>query len=407
MYHRRMLDAPRLLTERTRLVVLEPDDAPLISAYYRRNRARLAPLEPERDEAFYRTSSWRARLAGALKEHRAGRAVRFALLPRDGDEMIGAVNLTEIVRGPREACFLGFSIDGAQEGRGLMREALEAALEFAFGPLGLCRVEANHLPENGRSAALLARLGFVREGLARAYLRIAGRRRDHVLTALARPDAPGTEPPSAAGSGDVRDAYAAWAEIYDSAENRTRDLDARVTRDLLAGRRFGAVLELGCGTGKNTAFYASVAERVLALDFSPEMLDRARAKGFGPRVAFATADVARPLPVEAGAFDLVAVNLVLEHVRDLAPVFAECRRTLAPRGLLHLVEFHPFRQYGGGGARYPAADGIRIVDTFIHHVSDFTAAASAAGLRLERLGEWRDGDDGGRPPRLLSLLFAA
>lgn len=67
-----------------------------------------------------------------------------------------------------------------------MREALEAGLAWAFGELGLHRVMANYLPRNERSARLLERLGFEREGYVRRYLQIAGQWEDHVLTAKIR-----------------------------------------------------------------------------------------------------------------------------------------------------------------------------------------------------------------------------
>jgi ribosomal-protein-alanine N-acetyltransferase len=90
---------------------------------------------------------------------------------------------------------LGYSIDAAHEGRGLMREALEAVLADAFGRLGLHRVQANVRPENARSLALLARLGFEREGLAREYLFIDGAWRDHVMTARRAPGWPAERAP--------------------------------------------------------------------------------------------------------------------------------------------------------------------------------------------------------------------
>jgi [ribosomal protein S5]-alanine N-acetyltransferase len=91
---------------------------------------------------------------------------------------------------------LGYSIDAAHEGRGLMREALDAVLTDAFGPrVGLHRVQANVRPENTRSLALLERLGFEREGLAREYLFIDGAWRDHVMTALRAPGWPATRTP--------------------------------------------------------------------------------------------------------------------------------------------------------------------------------------------------------------------
>jgi ribosomal-protein-alanine N-acetyltransferase len=91
---------------------------------------------------------------------------------------------------------LGYALDAEHEGRGLMREALSAALADVFGPrVALHRVQANVRPENKRSLRLLDALGFVREGYARQYLFIDGAWRDHVLTALHAPDWPATRAP--------------------------------------------------------------------------------------------------------------------------------------------------------------------------------------------------------------------
>ena len=73
-----------------------------------------------------------------------------------------------------------------------MGEALGALIEYAFTELELHRLMANYRPENERSAAVLARLGFEREGFARDYLYIDGAWRDHVLTALVRRPRPAT-----------------------------------------------------------------------------------------------------------------------------------------------------------------------------------------------------------------------
>jgi ribosomal-protein-alanine N-acetyltransferase len=83
---------------------------------------------------------------------------------------------------------LGFAIDREFEGRGLMREALAASIDWLFGTLNLHRVQASHRPENERSRRLLARLGFEREGLARQYLFIDGAWRDHVINAKLNPN---------------------------------------------------------------------------------------------------------------------------------------------------------------------------------------------------------------------------
>lgn len=98
--------------------------------------------------------------------------------------VVGVVNINEIVGGVFQSAYLGYY--GMQEfGRkGLMTQALRAAIRFAFGDLGLHRLEANIQPENRASIALVQRLGFRQEGLSSRYLHIGGEWRDHERWAL-------------------------------------------------------------------------------------------------------------------------------------------------------------------------------------------------------------------------------
>jgi len=205
----------------------------------------------------------------------------------------------------------------------------------------------------------------------------------------------------------IESAYARWAATYDADRNLTRDLDRDVTRRMLGGRRFRYAIEVGCGTGKNTGLLAEIAAQVVALDFSPAMLAQAKDKVRAPRVAFRGADVTQPWPCADHVADLVTCNLVLEHVEQLDAVFKEVARCLDDAGMLYLSELHPFRQYEGAQARFTdAADTITRVPAFLHHVSDFLAAAERVGLVASSLREWWHADDAGRPPRLLTLEFA-
>lgn len=105
-----------------------------------------------------------------------------------GGPIVGIINVSQIVRGAFQAAVIGYSLDGCAEGRGLMTEALEAVIDYAFDGLELHRLMANYRPENTRSAAVLERLGFIKEGYAKEYLFIDGAWRDHVLTSLVRGD---------------------------------------------------------------------------------------------------------------------------------------------------------------------------------------------------------------------------
>lgn len=131
---------------------------------------------------------------------------------------------------------------------------------------------------------------------------------------------------------NIQKAYDDWSSSYDTDENLTRDLDGQITRQLLANQRFNYILEIGCGTGKNTSFLAQIGARVQALDFSEGMIQKAREKVNAENVRFAMADLTQRWPSEDGSHDLVVCNLVLEHIEDLSLVFSEAFRVLARGG---------------------------------------------------------------------------
>src|SRR5512134_1187716 len=70
----------------------------------------------------------------------------------------------------------------------------------------------------------------------------------------------------------IQNAYNEWSDSYDSDINLTRDLDSKLTRELLAGLQADSILELGCGTGKNSSFLAQIGAKVEAVDFSQGMI---------------------------------------------------------------------------------------------------------------------------------------
>jgi ubiquinone/menaquinone biosynthesis C-methylase UbiE len=211
------------------------------------------------------------------------------------------------------------------------------------------------------------------------------------------------------GPKSVRAAYASWADSYDTNENRTRDLDAVILRQHeldIAGRD---VLEIGCGTGKNTEWLAEHAASVVALDLSPEMLAKARVRVSSTHVKFIEHDIQRTWPVADESVNAVVGNLVLEHISNIRIIFHEAQRVLRPNGTLFLCELHPFRQRLGSQAQFTDAEsGDRLkVEAYAHDVSEYVNGGLDAGLHLIRLGEWSDDLDqsSAAPPRLLSVVF--
>lgn len=203
----------------------------------------------------------------------------------------------------------------------------------------------------------------------------------------------------------IQKAYNEWSEIYDTDQNLTRDLDQEVTRETLANLRFDSILEIGCGTGKNTAFLVQVGAHVHALDFSEGMIEKAKEKVKAENVRFSVADLTQKWPCEDQSYDLVVCNLVLEHIEDLSFIFSEASRVLKENGRFMINELHPFRQYDGKKARFDKGEGVIEIPAFVHHISDFFNTAAANKLGLIKLNEWWHEQDQGKPPRIVSFVF--
>lgn len=134
---------------------------------------------------------------GALLERFEDPHADVSLVSRIADDLIvGGINLSQIVYGPFRSAYLGYWIGAPHLRQGYMTEALQLALTRAFHQLGLHRVEANIVPDNEPSLALVRRAGFAREGYSRRYLEIAGRWRDHVRFALLAEDWESLGPPA-------------------------------------------------------------------------------------------------------------------------------------------------------------------------------------------------------------------
>ena len=204
---------------------------------------------------------------------------------------------------------------------------------------------------------------------------------------------------------NIQEAYNHWSTTYDVDANLTRDLDQTVTSDALTNLHFKTILEVGCGTGKNTTFLSQIGERVLAMDFSEGMINKAKEKLVSRNVFFCVADVTKAWPCKGGSIELVTCNLVLEHIEDLFPVFSEAYRALIKGGRFFVSELHPFRQYQGKKARFESGEKTVEINAFVHHVSEFLEAAEGCGFVLGRFREWWHTEDGKQLPRLASFMF--
>jgi ubiquinone/menaquinone biosynthesis C-methylase UbiE len=204
---------------------------------------------------------------------------------------------------------------------------------------------------------------------------------------------------------NTQQAYNQWASQYDTNQNKTRDLEGKVLRQVLSGVPFNTCLEIGCGTGKNTVWLMEQAKQVTAIDLSEEMLAKAKGKVSSGNVEFRQADITQPWSFRTQLYDLVTFSLVLEHIEDLDPIFKEVSQSLNEGGYVYVGELHPFKQYSGTKARFDTEEGRQIVDCYNHNTSDFVRSAKRNGLVLTELDEFFDDDERPEIPRILTLLM--
>lgn len=170
--------------------------------------------------------------------------------------------------------------------------------------------------------------------------------------------------------------------------------------------KFKSVIELGCGTGKNTVFLTQIAEKVYALDFSAYMVEKAKEKVNSANVIFSKGDITKQWSYDDESVDLVSCNLILEHIEDLSFIFSEASRVLVKGGYFFRSELHPFRQYKGTKANFQRGQKIVEIKAFVHHhISDSLNMGKNHGFMLEDFQEWWHEQDQNKPPRLASFLL--
>jgi ubiquinone/menaquinone biosynthesis C-methylase UbiE len=205
-------------------------------------------------------------------------------------------------------------------------------------------------------------------------------------------------------SDKVKSSYKNWSLIYDTNENKTRDLDYKVSQEILKNIPFDSVLEIGCGTGKNTKWLSKKASKLVAVDLSSEMLQIAKQKVNQKHVQFIEADITKAWSFNQEKVAIICFNLVLEHVENLDFVFKNASFTLNNSGYLYLCELHPFKQYLGSQAKFENT----LVPSFTHQISDYINTSKKYGLICEMMMESYDTDkkeNEEKIPRLISILF--
>jgi ribosomal-protein-alanine N-acetyltransferase len=150
------------------------------------SREFLQPWEPTWPADDLSKAAFRRRLSIYGRDQDLGQGYAFFVFRRVDDRLVGGINLRDIRRGVAQTASLGYWIGRPHARCGHTLDAVRTVTRFAFATLGLHRLEAACLPENDASRLLLLRAGFEVEGRAKAFLKINGAWRDHILFGLVR-----------------------------------------------------------------------------------------------------------------------------------------------------------------------------------------------------------------------------
>jgi len=158
-----------------------PADYPSWSRLRQASRTFLKPWEPTWPEDDLTHGAFRRRLRRQDEDISRDEAYAFLIFDQTSDQLLGGITLGGVRRGVSQTGTLGYWMGAPHAGKGYMTCAVAAIVDFAFTKLRLHRLEAACIPDNAPSIKVLEHNGFTREGYARAYLKIDGAWRDHVL----------------------------------------------------------------------------------------------------------------------------------------------------------------------------------------------------------------------------------
>jgi ribosomal-protein-alanine N-acetyltransferase len=174
----------RLEHEGVRLRPHRPSDFSEWAALREDSRAFLQPWEPTWPSDDLTRGAYRRRLAAYAQDIERGVAYPFLVFAKSDGAMVGGITLSNVRRGVAQMGSIGYWVGAPFTRRGYTTDAVRAIASFAFQRLGLHRVEAACIPTNAASRGVLLKAGFDQEGLAKAYLKIDGTWRDHLLFGL-------------------------------------------------------------------------------------------------------------------------------------------------------------------------------------------------------------------------------
>lgn len=152
------------------------------------SRSFLEPWEPAWAEDELTRAAFRRRLKHYYREMREDQGYAFFLFRSADNALLGGITISGVRRGVSQSGSIGYWIGERHARQGHMSRGVRSIIPYVFDTLRLHRLEAACLPSNAASARLLEKLGFIREGLARRYLKINRQWQDHLLFAILSDD---------------------------------------------------------------------------------------------------------------------------------------------------------------------------------------------------------------------------
>lgn len=175
-----MFKQTRYESDRLYLKILKPNYGRDVLEYYRRNHSFLNEWEPKRTKDFYTLSYQKRQLNNEYSMFKDNKLVRFWIVKKEDNKIIGNVCYSNIIMGNFKSCFLGYKLDKDEINKGYMSEAVKKTAQIMFEDFDLHRIEVNVVPRNIRSLKVMEKLEFEQEGFSKRYLEINGVWEDHI-----------------------------------------------------------------------------------------------------------------------------------------------------------------------------------------------------------------------------------
>jgi [ribosomal protein S5]-alanine N-acetyltransferase len=163
-----------------------PGDAEGLLELQLENRDFFKRYSMVRSEDFYTLEAQLERIRMFQEDSENDQSYNFGIFTAD-DELIGTINLFQVLRGSLQSAFIGYFLDKKHNGKGYTTEAAKLLVDYAFSELKLHRIEAGVMPHNIGSIRVLEKAGFHKEGIAVKNVKINGKWEDHQVLAIINP----------------------------------------------------------------------------------------------------------------------------------------------------------------------------------------------------------------------------